>query len=127
MITQEEAEALGNQHSQAILDGDVEAATALFTDDAVILSMGEKVARGRNEVAAMMADWAVCARRSKGDKKQTLAFHCNGNLAWWAASYSEELEDDNGSTEIETGKFMDVLQRQPDGSWRFQAVSIYQD
>ena len=75
----------------------------------------------------MMAGWAARARRCKGDRKQTLAFHCDGNLAWWAASYSEEFEDENGSAEIETGKFIDVLQRQPDESWRFQAVSIYQD
>jgi hypothetical protein len=51
----------------------------------------------------------------------------SANLAWWAASYSEELEDKESSSEIETGKFIDVLQRQPDGSWRFQAACIYQD
>jgi len=127
VITQEEAEALAQQHTQAVFDGDIEAATVLFTKDAIILMKDLPVAKGRKQIAAMMADWAAHAKRSKGEKKQTLGFHSDGNLAWWAASYSEELENDDGSTEIASGKFIDVLQRQSDGSWLFQAVCVYED
>ena len=62
-IAEEVAEAPGDRHSRAVLDGDAETATAFFANDAIVLSRGERVAKGRKVNAATMADWVAHAIR----------------------------------------------------------------
>jgi uncharacterized protein (TIGR02246 family) len=109
---------LGPQYSQATLARDVDAAVALYTDDAVILPAGAPVVVGkdaiRDYIAGEFASDAVTTEfvftSIQTDGAGDLAFD-RGTWTWTGTvpGAAEPLTS--------VGKYLIVVRRQPDGSW----------
>ena len=122
---QQDVEQLGERFAEALTSGDLEGVMVLFTEDAVLLASGAPVAQGRSEIHDLMAVWAESHPTREG--YTTLACQCDGDMGWWAGKYSSDRKSEDGTTEADNGMFLDVLRRQTDGSWKFQAVCVYPD
>jgi uncharacterized protein (TIGR02246 family) len=122
MGVQQEFEELGRRFVEALRSGDLEGLMDFFTEDAVVLSGGEPVAQGRSEISDLIASW-IESHPTRGDYT-TLACKCDGDMGWWVGEYSGDFKNEDGYNESEKGKFLDVLYRQTDGSWKLQAVCV---
>jgi uncharacterized protein (TIGR02246 family) len=122
MGVQQEFEELGRRFVEALTSGDLEGLMDFFTEDAVVLSGGEPVAQGRSEISGLVASW-IESHPTRVDYN-TLACKCDGDMGWWAGKYSGDFKNEDGYSESEKGKFLAVLYRQTDGSWKLQAVCV---
>ena len=95
--------------------GDVAGVTALYAEDAVLMAPGAPPARGKasiseyysKDVAAFAAAGLTVADGPTSDVAQS------GDLGWESGTFTST---DKSGANIETGKFLTVLQRK-DGKW----------
>lgn len=80
------------------------------------------VAQGQRAVSGLVASWTR-SYPALGDYT-TLAWGRDGEVAWWAGIYSADLRNEAGQNEPENGKFLSVLHRHFDGSWKRRAECI---
>ncbi|MBI3981754.1 MAG: nuclear transport factor 2 family protein [Gemmatimonadetes bacterium] len=89
-----------------------DALSGLYTEDAAILPPNEPAVRGRAAIREWMAAFPAA---------ETLAFSNmridgRGDLAYVQADYAMKLE----GMPADTGKFIEIRQRDPDGVWRLK-------
>jgi uncharacterized protein (TIGR02246 family) len=119
-------EALHQRDIQATLSGDVEQLVSLFTNDGVLLSQGAPPVVGSQAIRQHM----------KQDKAQSDAagmkvlkyaptireVTIRGGFAYEWGQFKAFQQARDGKRMEFHGKLLRVLERQPDGSWRFSRV-----
>jgi len=98
---------------------DANACAAAYTEDATILPGDRPAASGRKEIAALFAQIF-----KEGARKLTLIPHevdSSGNLAYEIGSAILELSDEDGFVFTDERRYVTVLKRQSNGSWKMQA------
>jgi ketosteroid isomerase-like protein len=110
-------EALGPALDKAMLDGDLTAATALFTEDALVLPPNMPEIKTR----AAFLDWIVSQKIKVTEHR--VIFHdiagC-GDMAYARGTYAETVNAEGVSEPIkDVGKILAILRKQPDGIWLF--------
>jgi ketosteroid isomerase-like protein len=91
-----------------------------FTEDGIFLIGNTPALRGR----ATIQKWGETGMKLTSLTFSDIQIHGSGDLAWATCATSMTLE---GVAEPETGKELNVLQRQADGSWLLVAVSVSSD
>ncbi|MEM6463482.1 MAG: nuclear transport factor 2 family protein [Pseudomonadota bacterium] len=105
-------------YNKAFSKGDADGCAAFFTDDVMLLPPGEPMIRGKEAFIASYR--SRIGRNAGGTHRNALVdFGVDGNLAYQIGTFS--VED---SATPERGKFVNILKRQPDGSWKV-SVSIF--
>ena len=106
------------QAVDAFRAGDVDTLVRLHTDDAVILKPGEEPEIGK---PAMRASLESLFEQFTVEESRTIEeLEIIGDWAFTWGKYSIKLTPNNGSAPInESGKYIDILRKQPDGSWLF--------
>ncbi len=115
----EEACASTDAFLEAYGRGDAAACAALYTSDATVLPGDRPVANGRKEIEDMFAKIF-----EQGVKKLTLIpgeVSCDGDLAYEIGTAILEIPQSDGSLLFDERRYLTVLKRQSDGSWRMQA------
>ncbi len=115
----DEAYASTDAFLEAYSRGDAAACAALYTKDATVLPGDRPVASGREEIEALFARIF-----EQGVKKLTLIpdeVSCDGDLAYEIGTAILELPQSDGSLLFDERRYLTVLKRQSDGSWRMQA------
>ncbi|HKO15572.1 MAG TPA: DUF4440 domain-containing protein [Gemmatimonadaceae bacterium] len=101
--------------SDAMLKGDTVALTNFYTDDAVLMPQGMPAANGRAEIlkawSAMHSQVKVTAFAGKTQSVLT-----GGDYAIETGTYTMASQPKTGKAVNETGKYLTVWQKQPDGS-----------
>jgi uncharacterized protein (TIGR02246 family) len=98
--------------------GDVSAAVALVTDDAVDLPPHRPAVIGREAIRSFVQ--SDFDRFSMNFTDEIIEVEVAGDLAVVWSNYSVTLTPKDGGESIESnGKWVKVLKRQPDGSWKF--------
>ena len=115
MTLAETFQTLFDRYVAACRSGDPEGCAALFTDDAEVVSPYGPTARGRAAIAATHRDWV--GGGVAGKEVCVLACGSDGDLAWCLAAYRE-------GESIGQGSSLNVLERQPDGSWLIRVSSL---
>ena len=93
---------------------------ALHTDDALALPPHAKIARGKHalqEVFQGMLDSGATLK-----SVQVVDVGSDGDLAYFTAAYAIDVPQEDGLIVSDEGKIVDILRRQPDGSWKFQVT-----
>ena len=105
-------------YNQAFNRGDAEGCAAFFTDDVILLAPGQPMTRGKQ---AFLDTYRSRMRDSGGGthSNELVEFGVEGDLAYQVGSFAV-----TGATPSEQGSFVNVLKRQPDGTWKV-AVSIF--
>ena len=95
------------------------ACAAAYTEDATVMPGDRPVASGRPEIEALFTQIF-----KEGARKLTLIpneVESSGNLAYEIGTAILELSDEDGSKFTDERRYLTVLRRQPNGSWRMQA------
>ena len=115
----EEAYASTDAFLEAYSRGDAAACAAFYTSDATVLPGDRPVASGREEIKALFA--GIFEQRVR---KLTLIpgeVSCDGDLAYEIGTAILEVPQSDGSLLFDERRYLTVLKRQSDGSWRMQA------
>jgi uncharacterized protein (TIGR02246 family) len=105
-------------YNKAFNEGDAAGCAAFFTDDVLLMSPGQPMTRGRkafeDTYKSRMAD------STGGTHTNALVeYGVEGDMAYQVGTFAI-----TGATPSEQGKFVNVLKRQADGTWKV-AVSIF--
>jgi uncharacterized protein (TIGR02246 family) len=104
--------------ARAAKAGDGAAITALYTSDAVLLPPGEKMMKGEGSKKY----WVDFTNGFTGDVElKTMAVEGGGDVATAIGTYKMALTPKKPGAKplpTEEGKYMEVLKRQDDGSWK---------
>jgi uncharacterized protein (TIGR02246 family) len=107
--------------------GDAKAFAALFARDGIELGSGDStVTRGR---AAIQADEAASAKSAKitGGSIHTTNVYLDGVVAYETGTYAFDLALRGKPTRIATGRYFEIWEKQPDGSWLIKVDCGYPD
>jgi uncharacterized protein (TIGR02246 family) len=115
----EDAFASTDAFLEAYSRGDASACAAFYTLDATVLPGDRPIASGRDEIEDLFAGIF-----EQGVKKLALIpdeVSCGGALAYEIGTAILEIPQSDGSLLFDERRYLTVLKRQSDGSWRMQA------
>jgi ketosteroid isomerase-like protein len=123
-------EALNQHDLNAEMAGDTDAIISQWTDDFVLIQAGSPITRGRSANAAAV-------EQGKDQMKDFKPIDVNldaqeiivaGDYAFEWGTYRGSVRSvTSGETVSYVGKFMRILQRQPDGSWKMHRTMVGTD
>jgi ketosteroid isomerase-like protein len=109
----------------ALSDGDATAASAAYTDDAILLPPAAEPLYGREAIGAF---WSAGVEAGISDiELVALELERDGGLAYEIGSYALRLQPVDGDTVVDRGKYLLVHARQADGTWRRAAEMFSPD
>jgi ketosteroid isomerase-like protein len=105
-------------YNEAFNRGDAEGCAAFFTEDVVLLPPDQPMTRG---IKAFLDTYKSRMGKSSGGThtNKLVEYGVEGDMAYQIGTYA--ISDANPP---EQGKFVNILKRQADGSWKV-AVSIF--
>lgn len=111
---------------QAYRDRDPKAYAVLYTDSAIFEWPAFNSVRGRAELAAMAANnWA--AQRDVDLRLTVANRRVASNHATEIGAFQQSWRDSSGARMAEFGRYVTVLVRQRDGSWRMDRFVGFED
>lgn len=102
--------------AEALSAGDLEGALALYEENASYVDGHGTVARGHAQIRAALAE--LIALRATLDCYEIDVVE-NGDLAVLRARWTFSGTNPDGTTFDHTGRSIEVVRRQPDGTWLF--------
>lgn len=118
-LTEEEGNRIrqaGRAWVEAVRAGDVAGVTALYAEDAVLMPPGAPAVEGRRAIGDFLSALPAFERF----ELTTEAIEGSGDLAYVRGSYLMSflaVPGDTASLVTERGKFVEIRERQEDGSW----------
>lgn len=109
-------ESMSAARAKAFNEGDADAIAAYFTEEGILMAPGQPVAQGRSAVAsyyqAIFDEYD--AELTSGYKEVKVS----GDLAYGRGYAEVKLTPRaGGEPVVSTAKYLNILRRQPDGSW----------
>jgi uncharacterized protein (TIGR02246 family) len=112
--------AVHDRFSAALLRQDFDAIAALYTEGAVLLPPQEPAVHGREAIRR----WTAAVPKVTRIVLNVDDLDGRGDLAYMRGSFAMTLEPEGGPAVSVAGKYVEILEKQRDGSWRF-AVDIF--
>ena len=101
------------QYVTATNEGDSEALTALYAEDAVLLPPDHEPIQGREAIGAFWRQGT-----DEGLEVRTLRIEVDGKVGYLVGNYHLPATEEEPA---DSGKYVMCLRRQPDGSWKLTA------
>ncbi len=98
-------------------EGDTAGCATVYMEDAVMMPPNQAMVRGKEAIKALIQGWIDNIGGTISNPM--LEFGTEGNLAYQVATYA--FKD---TKRPDQGKFVEILRRQPDGSWKVY-LTIY--
>jgi len=112
-------EKMAKEWDVAFQAGDVDALTAMYTDDAVTMSQEQATITGKEAISAAFAKQLEENTYINQQAPSKEVFVC-GDWAFQVGTYSDEFISKASEDTVKiTGRWMAVLKRQPDGLWKY--------
>ncbi len=107
------------EYLSALKNADAEAFIKLFQEDAIVLSPGSPMLRGKDAIRRDKE--AIFARATiLGGVVRTLHLEQSGNLAYEVGRFSYTVKVGESDSRIVEGKYVTIWKRAADGVWRYQ-------
>ena len=106
-----------SQWIEAWEKGDPELVAALFTDDAVMLSQGGKVFKGRQQILERQKEAMQSVTPPIKVSVVTVKIWLDGDIVYETGKYKYEYAE-KGKPTTEEGRYVTMWKRQDDGSWK---------
>lgn len=117
-------QALNQQWEDHFENHDLAGLTALFTEDCVRMPQGGPASVGRPALqAAYRQDFAEVWKTRAKVRLNAQEILVDGEYAF-ARGADTLIRDEDGSQVGETGKWLFVYRRQPDGAWKFHWITF---
>ena len=110
-------EAVSNARAEAFNNSDAKTIASYFTEDCVLMAPDKPATKGREQVRAYYQSIfdAFSPRLKSGYDEVSVS----GDLAYGRGFATVELTPKNGGpTTVSAAKYLNILRRQSDGSWR---------
>ena len=107
--------------AEVFQSGDAAATAALHTDDAHAFPPNAPAVRGRQDLESLWRELIDSGVKVKN--LVPIEVGTGNDLGFLLATFSLEVPNEDGSVRTETGKVVDVLKRQGDGSWKFHTTA----
>ena len=111
---------LDAEWSAAASARDVDKTVSYYSNDAVVLPPNSPLA---TTPMAIRAQWKkdIDSMISGGWKPTRVEVAKSGDMAYVSGTYTFDFKDASGKTVKDRGKYLEVWERQPDGSWKCSA------
>lgn len=109
MTSREQYERLAAAYVAGHKAGDAEAIARLYTEDAIVLSPGGPPVQGRQ---AIQAEYGYVSG-GVNNTQEILEFHDGGSFAYAIGMFRGDGE---------SGNYLEILERQSDGSYRYKRM-----
>jgi ketosteroid isomerase-like protein len=107
---------LDEQWSKAAGAKDVDKTVSYYSEDAVVMPPNAASATTKEAIRKIWKDLLTDANISWKTKKVEVAQ--SGDLAFSSGTYEVTLNDPTGTPVNDRGKYLEVWEKQPDGSWK---------
>jgi len=108
--------ALLDQHIAAMNSSDAAAVAATYADDGIEMPPNEPPAEGRQAIQARLE--AVIKGNAVKLEAMPLEAQVAGDWAYGRGNYTTSVTPKSGKPMVESGKYLSIARRQPDGSWK---------
>ena len=112
--------AVHDRFSAALLRQDFDAVAALYAEDATLLPPQEPAVHGR----AAIRKWTAAMPRVTRIVLHVDDLDGRADVAYMRGTFAMTLEPEGAPPVSVVGKYVEILNKQPDGVWRF-AVDIF--
>lgn len=113
-MSRQEIDARRQQFVDAFNDGDASEVARLYAEDGRILPPNAEIVQGRSAIEAFVKDFI---QMGASLSLSLLAVHESPNLCAAVGRYELELRPQGAEPQTDSGKYVEVWTRQPDGSW----------
>jgi len=110
--------ALDEEWSQAAATRDAERVASFYADDAIAYPPNEQIAIGRPIAKNVWASYFADPTFSISWRTTRAGAAGSGDLGFTAGTYEDAFTRPDGITVRETGKYLCLWQKQPDGRWK---------
>lgn len=109
--------AVSDARAEAFNNSDAGAIAAHFTEDAILMAPGKPASMGRDAVRTYYQ--AIFDEYAPELESGYEEVEVSGDLAYGRGEARVKLTPkDGGEPEVSTAKYLNILKRQPDGSWK---------
>ena len=109
-------DALLDQYTAAFNSNDAAATVASYADDAIVMSPNQAAVEGKQAIQAVYE--AMFKEYAFKGTFTPLETQVTGDWAYRRGNYAETGTPKSGKPVEELGKWLEILKRQPDGSWK---------
>ena len=114
--TAEELSKMNRDFAAALNNKDAVAAANLYTEDATLLPPNEPPVTGRSNIQKY---WEGAIGAGAFDVKvATTSTGSNGDLGFEVGRFQMNIKQADGSVTVENGKYIELLKRMEDGTWK---------
>ncbi len=107
------------------MKGDIDACVSFYAENAVMMTFDGVIARGRGEIRDLYKMWQQVGPPKKFEY-ETLLSEVRGDVGYPAMRWSGVYPEPQGEI-ARSGTALSVLERQPDGAWRWTAEIVSAD
>ena len=110
--------------AEALSAGDLDGAVALYEPEAVLVTGPEEdmVARGSDAIRRFFSDFIAAKPNARTEVDLTIQV---GDIAITGCNWVFEATGPDGSPVNVSGKSVEIVRRQPDGTWRYVIDNPY--
>lgn len=116
MIVVNRPEEMNLGFDAAFNSGDIQLILTLYESDAKLMPSSGKLAVGADEIRALYRDWFALKGVMHSETQYCIE---SDNIALLRTKWSLKGTDMDGHTVVICGDAIEVIRRQPDGSWRY--------
>lgn len=114
--TAEELSQMNRDFAKALNDKDATAAANCYTEDATLLPPNEAPVTGRTNIQKY---WEGAIDAGAFDVSvATISTGSNGDLGYEIGRFQMSMKDSSGNVTTERGKYVELLKRDKDGTWK---------
>ena len=121
-MIEQEIRGVTKRFAEAYNRGNVAAAVEFYTKDAKFLHPNMEIVSGKQAIKEFLETGRALGLRRMNFKSVEIAY--DGNLAYERGVINMDFEPEGGQAMIDKGKYLVVMKRQADGSWKV-AVDIW--
>ena len=115
--------AVHDRFCAAVLRQDADAVAALYAEEAVLLPPNEPAVHGR----AAIRQWTAALPKVTRIVLNVDELDGRADLAYMRGTFAMTLEPEAAPAVSVAGKYVEILKKQPDGSWRFAVDTFNSD
>ena len=106
------------QWSKAAGDKDLDKMLSYYADDAIVLQPNGPMVNSKDAVRKIWKDVLTAPGFSGGWKATKVEVAKSGELATVSVTWEFTMNDASGKPATDRGKFVEVVKKQPDGTWK---------
>ena len=106
------------QWSKAAGAKDVDKTVSYYADDVIVLPPNGPIATTKEAIRKIWKDMLTAPGYSGGWKATKVEVARSGDLAYVSGTYEFTMNDASGKPSTDRGKFVEVVKKQADGTWK---------